>query len=71
MLDTAEFPQETTLGRPYAAWAKKPASLPGFIQRRASGTMIRFQSGGLGNMAVIVCALSIAGLAAIAIMTLH
>jgi hypothetical protein len=33
--------------------------------------MIRFQSGGLGNMAVIVCALSIAGLAAIAIMTLH
>ena len=71
MSDAAELSQDNRVNRAYAAWATKPAALPRFITRRTTGTMIRFQSGGLGHMALIVCAMSVAGLAGIAVMTLQ
>ena len=69
MIDTADLTQDGSISRAYAAWATKPSTMPGFIHRRTSGTMIRLQSGGLSNLALFLCALSITGLAAIALIT--
>jgi hypothetical protein len=68
MSDTADYQRDSDANRAYAAWATKPTAMPRFILRHASGTMIRFQSGGLGTMALFLCALSISGLAVIALL---
>ena len=67
----ANFSSDINADRAYAAWASKPKAMPRFILRRTSGTIIRLQSGRIGTMALVLCALSIAGLAGIALLTLQ
>jgi hypothetical protein len=68
MIDTANFPldEQPKISRP--AWAAKTPAMPGFISRRITGAIIRFQPS-LGVLAVTLCIASGAGLVILALLS--
>jgi hypothetical protein len=67
MIDTAQFPLDEQPKISHAAWAAKPRAMPGFISRRVTGAIIRFQPS-LGVLAVALCIASGAGLVMLALL---
>jgi hypothetical protein len=67
MTNVLPFPLDEKPAMSRAGWAR-PHAMPGFISRRITGAIIRFQPS-LGTVAVALCAVSGAGLAILALLS--
>ena len=66
MTNATNFPSADPDARPYASWALPQPSNSSLIERAIAGTMIRSQSGGIAQLALCVCAVSLTGLLVLA-----